>query len=119
MNSTRELGRRGEHLAEAHLRGRGYQVVERNVRIGRGEIDLIAYDGGVLVFVEVKARRSLRFGPPHTSIGGKKRRQLVDLARRYLAQRRITERACRFDTVLIQWDGASAQIDLIRDAFSA
>ena len=58
------IAKTGEALAVAHLKARGYEILERNYRAVRGEIDLIAQDGDFIVFVEVKTRRSLKFGLP-------------------------------------------------------
>jgi putative endonuclease len=69
------LGKRGEDLAVDHLSRQGYQVLERNWRCARGEIDIVAIDGSALVFVEVKTRSSRNFGHPLEAI------TLVKLAR--------------------------------------
>lgn len=116
---TRALGRDGEALAERFLERRGYRVVARNLRIARGEIDLIAYDGAVLVFIEVKARRGAAFGRADEAVGARKRAQLGRLASAYLAQRRLAEQLCRFDLVTVEWSGAEPRIELIPNAFDA
>ena len=72
----RALGASGEALAARHLERRGCRILERNVRCGRGEIDLVAIDGGTIVFVEVKGNRGRRFGAPEEMVTSAKQRQL-------------------------------------------
>jgi putative endonuclease len=108
-------GARAEALAAAFLIERGLEIVARNYRTRRGEIDLIARDAGALVFVEVRQRRSSAFGGAAASITVAKRVRLIAAARAYLATLQ-REPACRFDAVLI--DGAtSARIEWLRDVF--
>ncbi len=80
MAAKDELGRRGEALAAEHLTARGLTIVDRNWRCRQGEIDLIARDGGELVFVEVKTRSSVAFGHPLESITAVKLARLRRLA---------------------------------------
>ncbi len=83
--NAHELGRRGERRAAWFYRLRGYRIVARNVRFRRGEIDLVVRRGATLVFVEVKARRSLAGGEGYAAVGHAKQLQLVRLAGEYLA----------------------------------
>lgn len=115
---TRAFGKQGEAEAARFLKRRGYRIVDRNVRLLRGEIDLVAYDGDVLVFVEVKARRGTRYGGTPWAVGARKQQRLSRLAAQYLARRRLQDRPCRFDLVLIQGSAdGSATIELIQNAF--
>jgi len=100
----RTVGDEGEGRAEAYLRQRGFRILGRNVRSALGELDLVADDQGVLVFVEVKRRRTGTFGGAIEAVDPRKRAKLVQLAAQYLAQHRIRNRACRFDVVVIQDD---------------
>ena len=77
-------GKIGEALAVGYLRSKGYQLLERNWRIGRVEIDLIFRKGDTLHFIEVKTRRSLRFGWPEDHIKRKKIIRLMRAAEAYL-----------------------------------
>jgi putative endonuclease len=77
-------GARGEALATEYLRGAGYTILGANWRCRLGEIDVIAQDGPVLVFVEVRTRSSARLGSPEESVTSTKRRRLADLAQTYL-----------------------------------
>jgi putative endonuclease len=110
-------GATAEALAARHLERRGLAVIARNVRSRFGEIDLVARDGDVLVFVEVRLRRSARFGGAAASITAAKRERLVKAAEGYLATlARVPP--CRFDAVLL--DGLDdTRIDWLRDIVSA
>lgn len=118
MQDPRQLfGREGESAAERFLRGKGYRIVARNLRAGGGEVDLIAEDGPVLVFVEVKARRTGAFGGAAYAVNARKQEKLIALASQYLSRHHVAGRACRFDVVLVQGDGAALAIDHIPNAF--
>ena len=93
-------GAAAEALAASYLATRGLTIVQRNYRCRGGEIDLIARDGEVLVFVEVRLRRNRAFGTAAESITAAKRRRLRLAARHYLAQLG-REPPCRFDAVLL------------------
>ena len=111
------MSRRGEaaeSLAADFLRRRGFTILERNYRCRFGEIDLVARGGELLVFVEVRGRRSEAFGGAAGSITAAKRRRLVAAARHYLATHRV-DRACRFDVVLVR--GVEQQVEWLPDAF--
>jgi putative endonuclease len=107
-------GARAEDLCAQLLRRAGLRILARNWRCRHGEIDLVAEDGGTLVFAEVRLRRSERYGGAAESVTGAKRRRLLAAARLYLAGRK--EVNCRFDVLLL--DGAQEPaIQWIRDAF--
>jgi putative endonuclease len=111
------VNRRGvaaETLAASFLLSRGLVIAQRNYHCRFGEIDLIARDGTTLVFVEVRQRRSERYGGAAESITAAKRARLVAAARHYLARHGQVP-ACRFDVVLIR--GAEPCIEWIRNAF--
>lgn len=95
-----EAGRRGEDAALHYLQAKGYRLVLRNYRFGRGEIDLVMDDPkGALVFVEVKSNRTLSAGHPLERVDGRKIRRLQRLAQRYVHQHRQEDRDIRFDVV--------------------
>ncbi len=111
------LGRRGERIAERHLRRRGYRILERNFRAAGAEIDLVALDGETLVFVEVKTRRTAGGGAPAESVHPLKQSHLRRAAELYARARRAQDRAMRFDVVEIHAGGAQRRLELLRDAF--
>ena len=75
--NTKRLGDRGEEAAAKFLANKGYKILARQFRTPLGELDLVARDGGTLVFVEVKTRRSLRFGLPSDAVGVTKQRKII------------------------------------------
>lgn len=81
-----EKGQQGEALAVTFLAEKGYQILETNWRYKRAEVDIIAKDGKVLVFIEVKTRATDYFGAPEESIGEKKQDLLADAAASYMEQ---------------------------------
>jgi putative endonuclease len=95
------LGALGEDAAVALLRAGGYRIVARNHRCPRGEIDVIAEKGDLLVFVEVRTRATSAFGGPEETVGARKQRRVIAAARDYLAQRRGPAKAARFDVIAV------------------
>ncbi len=102
MQNTHSKRESGERIAEKFLTEKGFRLIERNYRYGRGEIDLIFDDKGILVFVEVKYRRSDTYGEPEDSITPRKRRQIRKVAEAYLWENEIKNIECRFDVVAIK-----------------
>lgn len=114
------LGRDAEDAAARHLQRAGFTIVERNVRLGHGEIDLVCRDGEVLVFVEVKCRRATWGDPPAAAVSWFKQRRLTRLAQHYLKWRRLDGARCRFDVVSVTVEAAGrASIAHVRGAFDA
>jgi putative endonuclease len=105
MSDARALGRSGEEAALAYLLKRKYKIVCRGFRFHRGEIDIIAYDKDILVFVEVKTRRSPDFGRPEESVTPLKQRQIRKLAEAYLMLNDLGDIPCRFDILSLLSDG--------------
>jgi putative endonuclease len=96
-----EKGQRGEDLAADFLSAKGYRIVARNWRSGRGEIDIIAWQHEtLLVFVEVKTRRNEVFGSPESAVDTKKQQLLLRTAGAYMAHIGY-EWAVRFDVVAV------------------
>jgi putative endonuclease len=117
MDHRQSLGKRGEDLACAELEKRGYVIVDRRFRTRFGELDIVARDGSVLVFVEVKARSGGNFGTPLESVTWRKRQRLCQMATSYLCVKRLTTIACRFDVVSILEQQGTHTIELVRGAF--
>lgn len=82
-----EVGRIGERIARHHLEGKGYRIVDANYQCQWGEVDLIALDGSVWVFVEVRARRSAAYGSPEESVTRAKAKRLMLTAQDFLRRR--------------------------------
>lgn len=115
-----QFGQASELLAERFLQAKGYRILARNLRTSLGELDLVAEDRGVLVFVEVKARATEAFGGAVLAVDRRKQAKLVRLASQYLAQRHLSDRSCRFDVVLVQGHpSAHSRIEHIQNAFDA
>lgn len=117
-NSDQARGRRGEDLAHRRLRGLGYTVVARNwrTRSGSGEVDVVAWDGETLVFVEVKSRATSEFGTPDRAIDRDKRRHIQRAARDYARRAGVEWSRVRFDVVSVL-DTDPPSITHLRDAF--
>ncbi len=98
------LGQFGEAWAAGHLTRLGYRIVDRNVRYRCGEIDLIAWDGKTLVFVEVKCRRSSRYGRPEASITPRRFAHLENAIQCYLQEKEMEPNDFRVDVVSIELD---------------
>ena len=111
-------GRRGEDLAHRFLQRRGYRVVARNYRppAGAGEIDLVAWEGGVLAFVEVKSRSSEEFGPPDRAVDRDKEAHIGRAARDYARRAEVPWERVRFDVVNVIL-AHPPKVELLRDAF--
>jgi putative endonuclease len=94
-------GVEGEDLACRHLAAQGYAILARNFRCRSGEVDVIARDGTVTVFVEVKHRRGSAHGAGHESVTFGKRRRIVRAARIFASARGLSESPLRFDVISI------------------
>lgn len=112
------FGQRGEDVAARYLRRRGMRIIVRGFRTQRGEIDLIARDGDVLVFVEVKTRRQ---GSPAEAVNADKERRVVLAALEFQKKHGVSGAPARFDVVAVTWpdDRTAPKIEHIRAAFDA
>lgn len=118
--SAYALGKVGEDLACGELTRRGYAILARRYRTRFGEIDIVARHDSVLVFVEVKARRSRRYGGAVEAVTSWKRRRLAAIALDYLARANRLDAPCRFDIVAIDGLGTDhTEVRVIADAFPA
>jgi putative endonuclease len=114
------LGKSGEDLACRELERRGYAVLARRYRTRFGEIDIVARDGATIVFVEVKARTSERYGRPAEAVTLDKQAKVAAMAGDYLARRGLHGAPCRFDVVSITFDRAGRMlVEVIPAAFDA
>ena len=112
-----QLGKSGEDLAVDELVAQGYAILARRYRTRGGEIDIVAEEGGTVVFVEVKARASSDFGSAVEAVTPRKQRQMMMMARDYLARARLGDRPCRFDVVAIDDVDSVPRITVYRNAF--
>lgn len=103
LNPEAALGRRGEDLAHRYLRSKGLRVLSRNYRPGGGEaeVDIVARDGEIVVFVEVKARSSAEYGSPDRAIGLEKQQHIVRAARSFATRAGIGWHQVRFDIISV------------------
>lgn len=101
MASHHALGKKGETIAAEYLRAKGYHILHTNWKHGRNEIDIIARQGGTLVFVEVKTRSGQLFGMPEEAVNGRKKAHIRKVAENYLERFCPETEDLRFDIVSI------------------
>ena len=117
VDPRQQFGKKGESLAVEYLKKHGYRIIARNYRTGMGEIDIIARDKGILVFVEVKARRSFRFGNPKAAVTPRKQRSISMVALSYLKATKQESARARFDVVAVNSENDTACIEIVKNAF--
>jgi putative endonuclease len=111
------FGRESELLGVDYLRSLGFRVVACSYRTEGGEVDIIAWEGDVLTFVEVKSLSAA--GSPEDAVGRRKRERIIRAAKTYIARRRLHEKPCRFDILAVtRARGANPEFRLLRDAFT-
>ena len=113
----KNLGVSGENLAAAHLESAGYKILARNYRIRAAEIDLIAERDGVIVFVEVKTRRTKKFGRPAAAVTERKQKKIIEAASVFMQNAEYANRACLFDVIEIFASDDGWQINQLENAF--
>jgi len=118
-DARQQLGKRGEDLACAELARRGYAVLARRYRTRFGEIDIIARDDGVTVFVEVKTRTGDEFGSGAEAVTAWKQRRITQMAVDYLSRYGLHDTPCRFDVVVVDLTGETARVEVYAHAFDA
>lgn len=117
MGKNRETGSRGERIAEEYLLAKGFTILHRNWRTAHKEVDLIAYEAGLLVFLEIKTRSGLLFGFPEESVTEAKQNHLRIAAEVFL-EKFSEYKTVRFDIIsIVLKDGAVADLRHIIDAF--
>jgi putative endonuclease len=102
--STRDSGSAGEKIAERYLRIHGYRILQRNFRCPAGEIDIVAVNGGWLVFVEVKMRGSLVYGRPEEAVTPRKLKKIAKSGEWYMVHHHLADHLARIDVVAIDSD---------------
>lgn len=119
MGSTTGLmGEAAERSAEELLEKKGYRILTRNYRCRHGEIDIVAEDNDVLVFVEVRSRRTDQFGDPLETVDIVKQTRITRTARHYLSTQKKPDRSVRFDVIGIV-NEPSIRVTLVRGAFES
>jgi len=113
MNS---LGKDGEHIAAEFLLKKGYRILDKNFRTVFGEIDIVAQDSDIVVFIEVKTRTDIVFGYPFEAVNPKKREKIRKTALCFLKKIKKSVPA-RFDILSIYFENGKAKIEHIKDAF--
>jgi putative endonuclease len=113
----KELGKKGEEVALRFLKKKGYKIIQQNYICEMGEMDIIAREKDTLVFVEVKTRTSMAFGPPQLAVNSTKQMQLSKVALYFLKEKRLEDTKARFDVVAILVRPKGEEIELIKDAF--
>lgn len=118
LRKGKKLGAAGEDLAANALRRAGYKILDRNVRLGRYEIDIIAREGDTTAFVEVKTRRDDSVVAPVDCVGGVKRQHIRKAARKYMSRHDEPEAYYRFDVVsVLAPESGKPEVTIHRDAF--
>lgn len=113
----RARGREAEDLAAAYLAERGFEILDRNHAVRRGEVDLVCREGDVLCFVEVRSRTSEAQGGPEETVGRAKARRVVAAATDWALRNGGLERAIRFDVVAVTFGDPAPRIEHFRAAF--
>jgi len=116
MNARMTLGKRGETIALQYLLDKGFTLLEKNWRFHHKEVDIIAFDGQDLVFVEVKTRSSEWYGTPEEAVDNRKQKYLIAAAEAYITSRNL-DVDIRFDIVSIILRPNYQSIDHIEDVF--
>lgn len=112
----KDLGKKGEDLAVELCREKGFVVIEQNYRTPFGEIDIIAKDGNIVVFIEVKARTGTAYGAPFEAVTRRKRDKIKKVAMSYM-KRLKKEVPARFDVISISMKSGRPDLEYIQDAF--
>lgn len=112
----KDLGKKGEDLAVALCKGKGFNIIEQNFRTPFGEIDIIAKDRNIFVFVEVKTRTGDAYGAPFEAVTRHKREKITKVAMSYM-KRFKKEVPARFDVISISMKNGNPQLEYIQDAF--
>ena len=117
QTQKQRVGQIGENAAADWYKAEGYEIIARNVHESHQEIDLIARNDQSLVFVEVKTRRTQRFGRPAAAVDHRKQQKIIQSARWFLRQRHLEGCLCRFDVIEVYRAGERWQIEHLPGAF--
>lgn len=115
--SNKELGDWGEHRACIYLKKNNYCLLKRNFRTRQGEIDIIARQNDIIAFIEVKTRKSKKYGFPVEAVNKKKQKKIQSLARCFLQRKDYSCYRVRFDIICIIISGNKARLRHMKNAF--
>jgi putative endonuclease len=116
MDSMQSFGKKGEEIAADFLIGKDYQIIERNFRFKKSEIDIICSRNELLIFVEVKARSTKSFGEPETFVSENQKQSVIRAAEQYIIER-DWKGDIRFDIIAVYKDKERQEISHFEDAF--
>jgi putative endonuclease len=117
LNRRQKAGEKGEAIAVRQLKKNGYKILETNYLTKLGEVDIIAKDKGTIVFVEVKARRSVHFGSPKEAVSIRKQKKISMVALYYLKTTNQMTMKARFDVVAVNLNRDHPRVEIIKNAF--
>lgn len=117
MKVANPVGKKGEDLAVEFLSNRGYRIIDRNVKVGHGELDIITTHNNTLVFIEVKTRTSKSYGEPIESIGYHKLKSLINASEMYRLKHKDLPEQMRIDAVVVDM-GLTISIEHIQNLTS-
>lgn len=118
MAAHNELGTRGETIAADYLRNNNFQIIALNWRYLKLEVDIIAENDEFIIFIEVKTRRSIRWGNPEEAVNDIKIRRIIEAADFYINENNI-DKPARFDVITILLNNNKIELNHIEDAFFA
>ena len=117
--SNKALGKWGENQAARHLKKQGYRILKRNLKVSRGEIDIVASKDNVLVFIEVKSQEGKGPVAPEVRVGYSKQKQISKLAKHYLQRSKGQYDEIRMDVISVYRLDGRSEIQHIEGAFGA
>ena len=117
MYIKKEIGNFGEKIAEQYLKPKGYIILDKNFECRQGEIDIIALDKKEIVFVEVKTRRSNKYGTPSEAVNKIKQKHMLQTIKYYLYIRNLTEEFIRIDVIEVYIKDNEYKVNHIKQAF--
>lgn len=113
----KQLGAYGEVLSRKHLINKGYLLLKNNFKNRFGEIDIIAQQNNVMVFIEVKTRNNIIYGLPREAVNYGKQLKIKKVAQQYIQQQKIRDMNFRFDVIEVLWIKDKYEINHIENAF--
>ena len=116
QSNASRTGRDGEAAAARVLEAQGYRILSRNCRLSGAELDIVAYEDGCLVVIEVKTRRSRQFGSPLEAVDSRKQQRLIAAALEYMATHKL-ELPLRFDVAAVVVEQGTFRVEIVRNAF--